>query len=52
MINNGISTAESFMNMDRNWILNKLNINVLRTRDELHGIKCHKVSSCSSLKKV
>ena len=52
MINNGISTAESFMNMDRNWILNKLNINVLRTRDELHGIKCHKVSHALSLKKV
>ena len=51
MINNGISTAESFMNMDRNWILNKLNINVLRTRDELHGIKCYKVSSCSKPKK-
>ncbi len=51
MISKGITTAENFMNMNRNWILNELNINVLRTRDELHGIICNKLSLSSEPKK-
>jgi len=51
MINNGIITAENLINTDRNWILNKMNINVLRTREELKGRSCYPISSIFEPKK-
>jgi len=45
MISNGIITAGNLINTNRNWILNKTNINILRTREELKGISCYRLSS-------
>ena len=51
MINNGIKTADNLVETNRNWILNKFNINVLRTREELRGISCYPISSVSEPRK-
>ena len=51
MINNGIKTAGDLIKKDKNWILSNLNVNVLRTREELIGISCYPVSSVSVPKK-
>ncbi|MBC78321.1 MAG: hypothetical protein CL745_01775 [Chloroflexi bacterium] len=51
MINNGIKTADNLIKTNKNWILSKLNVNVLRTREELRGISCYPVSTVSPSKK-
>lgn len=51
MINNGIKTAGDLIKKDQNWILSNLNVNVLRTKEELIGISCYPVSSVSVPKK-
>ena len=45
LTSNGIITAGNLINTNRNWILNKTNINILRTREELKGISCYRLSS-------
>lgn len=51
MINNGIKTADQLIKRNKNWILSKFNINVLRTREELRGVSCYPIVSTPTNKK-
>ena len=48
---NKIFTAYDFINTNKSWIINKMNINVLRTREELKGISCFPIINSNSPKK-
>ena len=48
---NKIFTAYDFINTNKSWILNKMNINVLRTREELKGISCFPIITSNPPKK-
>jgi len=46
-----IFTAYDFINTNKTWIMKKMNINVLRTREELKGISCFPITSSNPHKK-
>ena len=48
---NKIFTAVDLVNSDKNWILQKMNINVLKTIQELKGIECFPIVSIPTPKK-
>ena len=49
---NKIFTAYDFMNTNKAWIMKKMNINVLRTREELKGISCFPIVTSNPPKKT
>lgn len=48
---NKIFSAYDFINTNKNWIMKKMNINVLRTREELKGISCFPITISNNPKK-